>query len=426
MVLASCLAIAVDTFARALIVACLAPALVRGDPSAAGGVPDYSNPANWLCRPEHNAACTTNLDATVVHADSRESIERWSPDPHPSIDCFYVYPTVSADKTPNSDLVPGEDEEIAVVRQQFARFASVCRLFAPMYRQGTLAALMGTAKAPDRAMAYHDVQAAWRSYLARDNHRRGVVLIGHSQGAIILRQLIREDIDGKPVSQLIVSALIIGGNAQVSGHRDRGGDFSEIPLCHWALQAHCVIAYSMFRDTNPPDATTRFGKSAGPGLTAACTNPAALGGGPGALDAYFPVDFNAPPYRSQPNQTPQPPWVAGGPPIRPPYVKVPGLLTGECRHNQYATYLGVAIHATRGSPRVSDIKGDIRLPGASLGQWGLHLDDMLLPMGNLIAIVAQQSEQYMRAGPPVRPAGSHDVASRAPRPPVTGVALSVS
>ncbi len=33
-----------------------------------------------------------------------------------------------------------------------------------------------------------DVKAAWNDYLARDNKGRGVVLIGHSQGSLILTQ----------------------------------------------------------------------------------------------------------------------------------------------------------------------------------------------------------------------------------------------
>lgn len=79
-------------------------------------------------------------------------------------DCFYVYPTVSTDTTTLSDLVPDAAER-NVVRLQLARFGTKCRLFAPLYRQLTLAA-MGRAHAagnesPDfLGLGYEDVRAA--------------------------------------------------------------------------------------------------------------------------------------------------------------------------------------------------------------------------------------------------------------------------
>ena len=51
---------------------------------------------------------------------------------NPSADCFYVYPTISRDPTDNSDLVPGIEEQ-AVAAVQLARFASVCKTYAPIY-----------------------------------------------------------------------------------------------------------------------------------------------------------------------------------------------------------------------------------------------------------------------------------------------------
>jgi hypothetical protein len=360
---------------------------------------DYTEPSSWLCRPDHNEACTTNLDATIVAANGSERVERWHAALHPPIDCFYVYPTVSADQQSNSDLKPAADEEIAMTRQQVARFASACRLFVPIYRQVTVTVMRGEAPPGDRELAYQDVKAAWDEYLQRSNGGRGVVLIGHSQGAFVLRRLIREEVDGKAQQSLIVSALLIGGSMQVAEGKDIGGDFSSMPLCHAASQIGCVIAYATFRDTDPPEATARLGKSEGPGLAAACTNPAALGGGSAEFDAYLPSNFNMPPYHTQPNQTPQSPWVKGGKPVRTPYVKVPGLLSGECRQNQYASYLGIAVHSNPTTPRVGDIKGDIVFGDVTRGQFGLHLDDMLLPMGNLITLVRQQGGVYVRRHP---------------------------
>src|SRR5260370_17865241 len=108
------------------------------------------------------------------------------------MDWFYVYPTVSNDPTPNSDMIPGPEEK-GVVRAQFARFASQCRPFAPMYRQITLTALRamlaGTPMAADRPLAYNDVLDALNYYLEHDNKGRGVGVIGHSPAPAVVPPL---------------------------------------------------------------------------------------------------------------------------------------------------------------------------------------------------------------------------------------------
>src|SRR5215467_12912714 len=91
---------------------------------------DYSDDKTWLCRPGRNDACVVDLATSVISADGKLSRETWTADPNAPIDCFYVYPTVSTDQTPNSDMNP-DDAELNVVRQQFARFGSKCKLYAP-------------------------------------------------------------------------------------------------------------------------------------------------------------------------------------------------------------------------------------------------------------------------------------------------------
>jgi len=74
-------------------------------------------------------------------------------------------------------------------------------------------------------------------------------------------------------------------------------------------------------------------------------------------------------------------------------VSVPGLLTARCASNENATYLEVTVHGNPADPRVDDITGD--LGGATpLANWGLHLIDVNLAMGNLVDIVGQQSKAY--------------------------------
>src|SRR5215469_6944145 len=121
---------------------------------------DYSDPKAWLCRPGRHDACETDLATTVIHADGGWSRETWAAAKDAPVDCFYVYPTVSTDPTPNSDMTPDAAER-NVIRQQFARFGSQCRRYAPMYRQVTLAGLRqllgGGSGALDRGLQYDDV-----------------------------------------------------------------------------------------------------------------------------------------------------------------------------------------------------------------------------------------------------------------------------
>src|SRR5205809_5287153 len=170
----------------------------QSKPGAAPAKNDYSNPESWLCRPGRKDACAVDLSTTIVAANGKLTRESWAENPKAPIDCFYVYPTVSNDPTPNSDMVPGPEEK-NVVRSQFARFGSQCRLYAPMYRQVTLTSLRAslgmTPTMPDRTLGPRDVLAAWNYYLEHDNQGRGVVLVGHSQGSGVLTQLIAANLD---------------------------------------------------------------------------------------------------------------------------------------------------------------------------------------------------------------------------------------
>jgi len=372
-----------------LAVATAAPAGANAQaPATQSVVPnDYADGAAWLCRPGRQDACAVDMTTTVVYADGSLSREMWSADPNAPIDCFYVYPTVSTDTGVNSDMNPDE-AELQVVEQQFARFGSVCRLYAPSYRQVTLAGLMarlgtGEDRGLDRGMGYEDVRDAFRHYLENDNQGRGFVLIGHSQGSYVLTALIAQEIDGRPVQDRLVSALLLGAAPTVARGQDVGGSFRTIPLCRSAGQTGCLIAYSAFRSTAPPPENTLFGVAPDPSLSVVCTNPAALGGGSGELHAYLSGDGT-----TIVGPRPAAPWVTGGPAVETPFVSAPGLLTATCAANEHATFLEVTVHGNPSDPRVDNIGGDIT------PQWGLHLIDVNLGMGNLVDIVGQQAAAW--------------------------------
>jgi pimeloyl-ACP methyl ester carboxylesterase len=361
---------------------------------------DYSKAEHWLCRPgKANDACAVDLTTTVVAPSGATTRETFSANPNAAIDCFYVYPTVSSDASPNSDLSIDPAEQ-NVIRQQFARFGSQCRTFAPMYRQVTLAGLRaamtgGGRLSLDQGPGYGDVLDAWNHYLKNDNKGRGVVLVGHSQGAMVLTRLIAEEIDGKPMQSRLVSAILMGTSVAVPKGKDVGGAFKNIPVCRAAGQVGCLISFVTFRSSIPPPANTLFGRVAGEGMEAACTNPAALAGGSGQLRAYLTgqgsLIASGAPQKHQ--------WVKDGAAVETPFVSVPGLLSAECASNEHANFLKITVHADPNDPRADDIPGDLGMLGKPQPNWGLHLVDVNLTMGNLLDVVSQQAKAYLSKQP---------------------------
>jgi hypothetical protein len=345
---------------------------------------DYTKPTNWLCRPDNNAFCEIDLTATTVAADGTRSREPFVAAEQPAIDCFYVYPTVSRDPTPNSDMEPNEEER-SVAASQLARFGSQCRIFAPLYRQMTVtglrAAIGGGAPGIDRELAYRDVVDAWNDYLARDNRGRGVVIYGHSQGSTVLKRLIAEEVEGKPIQRRIVSAILLGNNMLVPKGGVVGGDFRSIPLCRSPSQIGCLVAFVSFRDTRPPPEPSYFGSTRAAGMQVACTNPAALGGGKAPIDFVFRTIST--------NVTEQGP-------IETPYVRVPGLITAECIEKDGASYLAISVDADPARPRAG-ITGEQLAKAEISPQWGLHLIDVPVSIGSLLQLVAEQAKAYAKA-----------------------------
>jgi len=368
-----------------------AGACAQAAPAAPPTPNDYTKDDSWLCRPGRVDACAADQTATVIAADGKATVEAFKADPAAPIDCFYVYPTVSSDPGGNSDMTPDLPEK-AVADQQLARFGQVCKLYAPNYRQVTIAALrkmmMGQASPGDGALAYADVLAAWKDYLARDNHGRGVVLIGHSQGSRILLELIAKEIDGKPVQKQLVSALILGMNTPVDPAKD---SYGSLPLCRKPGQIGCVISYVSFRADAPPPASSRFGKVEQPGMRAACVNPAALAGGSATVSSYF-SDRTIMGTAMRPATV----W-AKGVEVATPYVALPGLVSAECVSKDGFDYLAVTVHPDKADPRADNIPGDLLVMGAPLKDWGLHLVDVNLAMGDLVAAVGEQSKAYAAA-----------------------------
>jgi hypothetical protein len=336
----------------------------------------------WLCRPglAHNPCDPSQKTTRYTPADAPVGVQALKPARRPKVDCFYVYPTVSDQKRLLSTRAI-DPEERSIALYQAARYSRVCRVFAPMYRQYTLQAINNPppgARTVVNPAGYADVVQAWRTYLRKYNHGRGVVFIGHSQGSFVLRQFLAKQIDDNPTARrLLVSAILLGGNVLVRKGSDVGGDFQHIRACRSAHQLGCVIAFSTFDEPVPSDAL--FGRTAEKGMAVLCTNPAALGGGSGLLDPVYPTQPFAP------GTTIAAAIALVGAPVpqaSTAWVEAPGSYGAHCS-------AGTA-HALEVTPRAG-APTPMPVPDA---RWGLHLADANIALGNLTDVVSEQARAF--------------------------------
>ncbi|MCB0971909.1 MAG: DUF3089 domain-containing protein, partial [Acidimicrobiales bacterium] len=347
----------------------------------------YDDASHWVCRPDADDICDGDLDATVVEADGTLTVEPFEAAADPAIDCFYVYPTISKDPGTYSDWDAADDEEGWVTVNQAARLQSECRLFAPVYRQRTLVGLGGGGDPEAEGDPYADVLDAFSTYMANDNGGRGVVLIGHSQGTGMLAQLIAGEFEeDAELRELLVGAYLAGGGIAEPG---TGGAFAEVPVCATDGEAGCIASWASFRSDAPPPDGTFFGVTRTSGEPAVCVSPSAFAGGDAPLDAYFPAVASS--SILSPEAAPQQPsdWVdAAAGTIDTPFVKVPGLLSGTCEASNGANVLLVDVAGDPADPRADDIPGDLT------PEWGLHLVDVNLVMGDVVRQVATQADAW--------------------------------
>lgn len=372
-----------------LLIAALGAAGLGSAPPPAAAATDPE--VVWLCKPGiANNPCEIPLDTTYQRADGtsttstlarKRSVDR-------PVDCFYVYPTVS-DQLALTASKAKDPEIISIAKYQAARFSSRCRMYAPVYRQATFAGILGLPLGSMK-VGYGDVLQAWRSYLKNDNRGRGVVLIGHSQGTIVLRELIRKEIDPYPTRRAkLVGALLLGGNVTVAQGKTSGGDFTRVPTCSRSGQAGCVVAYStyasdptvaFFGNTFTDATAYSFGFRSGAGYQVACTDPGRLS----ASTAPVRITVPSEPFATGPisagilvttaGQVPtaETTWVS-------PYYRY----TGACRSINGANVF-----------RYDPVPGSLR-PLEFPPTWGTHLLDGNLGLEKLLRIVQLQTQTWL-------------------------------
>ncbi len=334
----------------------------------------------WMCNPEIlKNPCLLSLTTAVKNANNiTTSVRDYKPATNPSIDCFYVYPTVSSQLTGNAALKVGPSETAAAYAQA-AMFSRVCRVYAPIYRQVTVRGLLGMGQPKaNLQLAYNSLLSAFNDYVTNFNQGRGFVLIGHSQGAFILTKLIQQEIDNNPkLRKRLVSAILLGGNLTVPIGKTVGGSFKHIAVCRSNIQTRCLIAYSSFPST--PPANSLFGRTGINGSEVVCVNPSALGGGSAFLEPLSPTHLTLGLLQETGNI----------PNSKEAWVTYPNYLRGQCEYKDGASYLKIT---------QSRVTNDKRLSlSEKLGPtWGYHVYDMNEDLNALVHVVATETSAYLK------------------------------
>jgi hypothetical protein len=202
----------------------------------------------------------------------------------------------------------------------------------------------------------------------------------------MIQELIRREIEVKPVARQMLRAIIPGFNVLVPQGKRVGGSFKSTPLCASPSETGCVMSWVSFRENNAPPEGAMFGWARQAGMTIACTNPAR----PGStrwepLDSYWNSRLNLP--------APGGPIVwsrEGAPPT--PFLRTQGLVSARCVNSGQRGYLSVRTNADPNDPRTDRIGGEVGMLGFFLPGWGMHLADMAIAQGDLIRTVEELGE----------------------------------
>ena len=209
------------------------------DESLIGKPIDYSNLDFWAAHPKKLDGA--DISPTGFNFDRQEDAE---------VDVFFVHPTTFISSSNWNQSIEKKylsKNNRAVrylhewsLRDQASIFNSCCKVYAPHYRQATLASFLSLRGNGGRALnyAYSDVRAAFFYFLENFNKDRAFVIVGHSQGSMHIIRLLKEEIVGKELMGRMVAAYTVGYPSKpISGLKVCGSKTETMCQISWNTQS---------------------------------------------------------------------------------------------------------------------------------------------------------------------------------------------
>ena len=162
-----------------------------------------------------SSSVTSSLSPAVAATDYSRP-EHWLalPAPEKAVDVFYFYPTAWKNSNPQPEISAIDDASMKIgaaeaYALQATAFEPVGNVFAPYYRQDNTSPI-DREKTIDGVPTMDGI-AAFDYYIRNYNGGRPFILVGHSQGANVLSNLLARYMKAHPdVYQRMIAAYVIG------------------------------------------------------------------------------------------------------------------------------------------------------------------------------------------------------------------------
>jgi len=227
----------------------------------------YQAADKWYSRPGIGAGDPARWQPPIRNA--RGGTDRFlseQGDPSPGlVAVFFIHPTSYFNRAswnaPWGDK-DAEDTARLYLRNIASPFNQASEIWAPKYRQATVGAFLTDKPQAQQALdaAYADVAQAFRFFLESVDKKTPIILAGHSQGALLLMRLLRDEVAGKPIAARIAAAYVVGWPISLEHDLPALG----LPVCTTAGQPGCIMSWSTYAEpADPTDLLEAFAKSHG-------------------------------------------------------------------------------------------------------------------------------------------------------------------
>ena len=196
-----------------------------------------------------------------------------------SVDVFYIYPTLDFSPSNwNADIHDTKLNHIidtTAIRAQASAFNGSCKIYAPRYREGTLACFFDKKGNGKKALqlAYQDIRQAFQYYIKNYNKGRPFIIAGHSQGTYMAYQLMQEFIDTASLRKQLVAAYLVG-------YKIKKDFFENLQPCDSAIQTGCYVTWNTVKEGGENSALSKF-------FSGVCINPLSWKPDSGYIDALY-------------------------------------------------------------------------------------------------------------------------------------------